>query len=64
MSTWQTRLFIRHLRNEKGTGAEMCPAIVCGIVAGWGRGGSPRRADQLLAEVFAKANAAQFPSRF
>ena len=42
----------------------MCPAIVCGIVAGWGRGGSPRRADQLLAEVFAKANAAQFPSRF
>ena len=37
------RLFIRHLRNEKGIGAEMCPAIVCGIVAGWGRGAAPRR---------------------
>ena len=35
------RLFIRHLRNEKGTVAEMCPAILCGIVAGWGRGAAP-----------------------
>ena len=25
---------IRHFRNEKGTGAEMCPAIVPGIVTG------------------------------
>ena len=25
---------IRHFRNGKGTGAEMCPAIVSGIVTG------------------------------
>ena len=25
---------IRHFRNEKGSGAEMCPAIVSGIVTG------------------------------
>ena len=25
---------IRHLRNEKGTGDEICPAIVSGIVTG------------------------------
>ena len=27
-------IFIRHPRSEKGTGAEMRPAIVCGIVTG------------------------------
>ena len=25
---------MRYLRNKKGTGPEMCPAIVCGIVTG------------------------------
>ena len=52
----------RHPRNEKGPGAEMRPAIVCGIVTGG-------RAVQLLAtfflalvtvpEVFAKENSVQ-----
>ena len=28
------RFFIRHLKGEKGTGAEMGPAIVSGIVTG------------------------------
>ena len=58
---------IRHLRNEKGTGAEMCLAMVSGnryLV----------RAGQLLAnfislslaavpEVFANVNSTQFPYR-
>ena len=25
-------ILIRHVRNEKGTGAEMCPAILSGVV--------------------------------
>ena len=25
-------ILIRHFRNEKGTGAEMCPAILSGVV--------------------------------
>ena len=50
----------RQFNNEKGTGAEMCPASVSGIVTKWGRAG------QLLVnfslplatvpEVFAKVN--------
>ena len=58
----------RQFNNEKGTGAEMCPASVSGIVTKWGRAG------QLLAnfslplvtvpEVFAKVDSTQFPSCF
>lgn len=58
---------IRPFRNEKGTEAEMRPAIVSGIVTGG-------HAGQLLAnfylslttipEVFAKVNSAQSPCRF
>ena len=64
---WRGRFiffFIRYLRNENGTGAEMGPAIVSGIVT-W---------DPLISywpifslslvtvpEVFAKANSPQFP---
>ena len=58
---------IRHFRNEQETGAEMCPAIVYGIVTG--------RASQLLAnfwcvspgtvpEFFANVSWAKLPSRF
>ena len=49
------------VRNQKGTGAEMRPAIVFWD-SYWGRAG------QLLVnfspEVIAKVNSAQFPSRF
>ena len=58
---------IHHFRNEKGTGAEMRPAIVSGIVIG----------DALVSywlvflpfpvtvpDFFAKNNSTQFPSRF
>ena len=33
-SSFQALFFIRYFRNEKGTGAEICPAIVSGIVTG------------------------------
>ena len=36
------------LRNEKRTGAEMCPAMVSGII----NGDAPVRAGQLLASFF------------
>ena len=42
------RLFIRHLRNEKGTGAEMCPAIVSGIVTGGGGGRGAKGEEEVL----------------
>ena len=48
---------IRHFRNEKGTGAKMCPAMVSGIATG----------DVTLVtvpEVIAKVNSAQFPLVF
>ena len=41
---------IPNLRNEKGTGVEMCLAIVSGIVTG----------DATIPEVFAKVNSSQF----
>ena len=57
---------IRHLRNETGNGAEICPARVSGIVIGdapvcyW----SVFPLSQVTApEVFEKVNSAQFPSR-
>ena len=44
---------IRHFRNDKGTGAEMCPAIVSGMVTG----------DALLSpRSLSKVNSPQFPS--
>ena len=59
---------IRHLRNEKAPGAEMCPAIVSGIVTG----GTPvsywpifsQPLEKEVPEIFSKVNSAQFPSRF
>ena len=48
---------IRYFRNEKGTGAKMCPAMVSGIATG----------DVTLVtvpEVIAKVNSAQFPLVF
>lgn len=58
---------IRHFRNEKGSGAEMCAAIHSGIV-------TRHRAGQLFAnfppvpitvpKVFAKVDSAKFSSRF
>ena len=48
---------IRHFRNEKETGAKMCPAMVSGIATG----------DVTLVtvpEVIAKVNSAQFPLVF
>ena len=54
---------IGHLRNEKGTGAEMRPAIVSGSVTGdalvscWS-------VLEIVPELFAKVNSAQFPSLF
>ena len=37
MKSLRQKFSIRHFRNEKGTGAEMCPTIVSGIVSGDGR---------------------------
>ena len=58
---------IRRLRNEKATGAEMRPAIVCGIVTGE----SPVSYWPILSlflvtvpEIFAKVNSTQLPYRF
>ena len=64
-SCWRGLWHIRHFRNEKGTWAEMRPAIVSGIVTG----------DALISywpvfslspvtvpEVFANVNSVQFPS--
>ena len=54
---------IGHLRNERGTGAEMRPAIVSGSVTGdapvsyW-------PVLEIVPELFAKVNSAQFPSLF
>ena len=54
---------IGHFRNEKGTGAVMRPAIVSGSVTGdalvsyW-------PVLEIVPELFAKVNSAQFPSLF
>ena len=54
---------IAHFRNEKGTGAYMRPAIVSGSVTGdtpvsyW-------PVLEIVPELFAKVNSAQFPSLF
>ena len=54
---------IGHFRNEKGTGAEMRPAIVSGSVTGdapvsyW-------PVLEMVPELFGKVNSAQFPSLF
>ena len=57
----------RHFVNEKGTGAEICPAVVFGIVTG----NAPVSYWSILnpfivtvPNVFAKVNSVQFPSRF
>ena len=63
---------IRHYRNEKGLGAELCPAIASGIV-NQGRAGqllaigqfSPILSNLLVTadpEVFVKVHSAQFAS--
>ena len=59
--------FIGHFRNERGTGAEICAAIVCGIV----NRDAPVSYWSIFSlslvtapEVFAKVNSAQFPCRF
>ena len=58
---------IRHLRNEKATGAEMRPAMVCGIVTE----DTPVSYWLILflclltaPDVFAKVNSTQFTYRF
>ena len=64
-SCWRGLWHIRHLRNKKGTGAEMRPAIVSGIVTEdasisyW-----PIFSLSLVTvpEVFANVNSVQFPS--
>ena len=48
---------ICHYRNEEGTGIEVRPAIVSGIVTGIVTGEAP------VQEAFAKVNSAQFLSR-
>ena len=54
---------IGHFRNDRGTGAEMRPAIVSGSVTGdtpvsyW-------PVLEIVPELFAKANSSQFPSLF
>ena len=52
---------IYHFRNEKGTGAEMRPAIVSGIVTG--NTGNQFFSLSLVTvpEVFAKVNSTQVP---
>ena len=47
--------FFHHFRSEKGTGAEIRPAIVSGIV-------TDDAAVVTIPEVFAKVNSVQFPS--
>ena len=37
---------MRHFRNEKGTGAEMCPAIVSGIFTGDAPGSLSKDVDE------------------
>ena len=57
-----------HFRKEKGIEAEMCPAMICGIVTGEASVSnwpfffllSP----VTVPEVFAKINSPQVPSRF
>ena len=52
---------VRYFRTEKGTGAEMRPAIFSGIVTG----NVPFFLSLItVPEVFAKVNSAQIPSRF
>ena len=57
----------RHLRKNKGTGAEMCPTIVSGMVTG----DAPvcywlifSMSVVTLPEFFAKGNSSPFPSCF
>ena len=50
----------RDLENEKGTGAEMVPAIVCGIATG----DAPRMSIETVSEVSGSFDSSQFPSRF
>ena len=54
----------RHFRNEKGTGAEMRPAIGSGLSSGSLHVTRRSAIGQFLLEVFAKITSAQFPSRF
>jgi len=59
---------IRHFKNKEGTAAEMCPAIVIGIVTG----DAPVNYWPIFFSLFlvkvpddsAKSNSPQFPSRF
>ena len=50
----------RDLGNEKGTGAEMLPAIVCGIATG----DAPRMSIETVPDVSGSFDSSQFPSRF
>ena len=54
----------RHFRNEKGTGAEMRPAIGSGLSSGSLLVTRRSVIGQFLPEVFAKITLAQFSSRF
>ena len=66
-SNFQSLFAIRHFRNEKGTGADSCPAVVYGIATGdalvsyWS---NFSLSQVTVPEVFAKVYSAQFPSRF
>ena len=58
---------IHHFRNKKGTGAEMSPAIVCGIVLGTRRSAIGRffcLSLVTIPDVFAKINSTQSTSPF
>ena len=50
----------RDLGNEKGTGTEMLPAIVCGIATG----DAPRMSIETVPDVSGSFDSSQFPSRF
>ena len=54
---------IGQFRNEKRTGAEMRPAIVSGSVTG-DAAVSYWSVPEIVPELFAKVNSAQFPSLF
>ena len=59
-----TLTFICQFRDEKGTGAEICPANASGIDTPWGRACQPLAIFSLslktVPEVFAKVYSAQF----
>ena len=57
---------IRHFRNEKETGAEICPAIVSGIATGdasFSYWSIFAFTPVTVPEVLARVNSIQFPSR-